>query len=538
MQAVDHSRAGSGMPTWNLARAGPGRTPYCPAGSRVVKPSPILLAFAAPLLALSLLACGDTGTPAVEPVTPDSAVRSLRVLPADRTIGVLGTRIEMGAAALMADGNMSYGSTLDPGRFSWSSSAPEVAAIDGDRIVTALSVGTATITATSGGVSGRTTVTTADRAHLAWSVRIGTGRVIAGITIAPDGTIYVGANEHSGGATRWFALSPQGAVLWTLDLPPTNNTVPAVGADGTLYFTSGGALGGYLHAVSPGGAVRWMVANPEPIWASPALAADGSIYFAGGRHLHSVDPHGRMRWSHEIDERAFFISSPAVAADGSIYVGGKDGVLYGFTSAGTLRWSFATGGIIHSSPSIGQDGTVYVASIGSSEGRLHAVDANGNARWSLVMPVRLVSSSPSVAPDGTIYVVADGVTAVDPSGRIRWNSAEGCSGDASTPVLGADGGIYMSGCLQGFAGSAIYALDAQGRLRWDYRAGGSSLGSVAIGVDGRIIAATHTFTATHTSEREVTVYAVEEVESANGGFDGAPWPQARGNRSNNGRGGG
>jgi outer membrane protein assembly factor BamB len=501
---------------------------------RVVKLSPIRLAFTAPLLALALAACGDTGTPAVEPVSPDSTVHSIRVVPANRMIGVLGTRIVVGALALLADGDTAYNASLDPGRFSWSSSAPEVARIDQDRIVVGLSEGTATITATSGGVSGSTTVTVADRARLAWSVHLGTGWVDAGVTIGPDGTIYVGANENPGDGSRWYALSSQGAVLWTLDLPRTNNAAPAIAADGTLYFGAAAAGVGSLYAVHPGGSIRWVLGDLQRIRTSPALAADGTIYVAGGSRVYAVDPGGHIRWSREIDEGNFHISSPAVAADGSIYLGSADGILYSFTAGGSLRWTYATGDVIHSSPAIGGDGTVYVASIGSGEGRLHAVDADGRRRWSLVMPVRLVSSSPSIGPDGTIYIVAHGVTAVDPSGSIRWNSAEGCGTDAATPVLGADGGIYMSGCLQGFAGSgaAIYALDAQGKLRWDYRAGGLSLGSVAIGVDGRIIAATHT------SEHEVTVHAVEEVESANGGFDGAPWPQARGNRSNNGRGGG
>ena len=494
-----------------------------------------------PLLLLLLLACGDTGTPAVEPVTPDSAVRSLRVLPADRTIGVLGTRIEMGAAALMADGGVLYGSTLDPGRFSWSSSASDVAGIDGDRIVTALSVGTATITATSQGVSGSTTVTVAERARLAWSVRVGTGWVGAGITIASDGTIYVGANESPGEATRWHALSPQGVVLWTLDLPRTNSTVPAIASDGTLYFTSASRSGGSLYAVSSRGSVLWVLGNLDLIRSSPALGADGTIFVAGGQHLYSVRPDGTMIWAYTADDSSFAYSSPAIAPDGTIYIGGTGGALYAFNRDGTVQWTFGAGELIHSSPAIGSNGMVYVASrsSGTSSGRLHAIGPDGRERWSLSLPTG-TNSSPSVGPDGTIYVVANGVTAVDPGGSIRWNSAEGCGTDAATPILGAGGGIYMSGCLQGLAGTpvAIYALDAQGRLRWDYRAGGSSLGSVAIGVDGRIIAATHTFTATHTSEREVTVYAVEEVESANGGFDGAPWPQARGNRSNNGRGGG
>ena len=38
-----------------------------------------------------------------------------------------------------------------------------------------------------------------------------------------------------------------------------------------------------------------------------------------------------------------------------------DGTLYALNPDGTLRWKFATGGNIESSPAIGEDGTIYFA---------------------------------------------------------------------------------------------------------------------------------------------------------------------------------
>jgi hypothetical protein len=190
-------------------------------------------------LALSLLAGGNTGTPGVEPAAPNSPVRSIRVLPADRMIGVLGTRIEMGAAALMADGSMTYGSTFDPIRFSWSSSAPEAVSIDEDRIVAGLSEGTATITATSGGVSGRTTVTVADRVRLAWSVALGTGWVGAAIIIGPDGgqlrRLFArsrGGWKHLRGECRWdpVCVHRGGALRWAHATGDVLRSSPAFGS--------------------------------------------------------------------------------------------------------------------------------------------------------------------------------------------------------------------------------------------------------------------------------------------------------------------
>lgn len=102
-----------------------------------------------------------------DPVTPAaiSEVDSIWVAPAERSIGVLGTQFDVGAAALADDGSILYGSTMDPESFAWSSSAPDVAAL-GTRfheptgnhipVITRVGDGAATITATSGGITSTT----------------------------------------------------------------------------------------------------------------------------------------------------------------------------------------------------------------------------------------------------------------------------------------------------------------------------------------------------------------------------------------------
>ena len=120
--------------------------------------------------------CGGESAAPVAPSAPDTVVTSIRITPSERTIGLLGTRFGTGAAALAADGTTLYHTGHDPGRFAWLSSAPEIASVSGNsnggsaRLVTGLSDGTATITATSQGVTGRLTVTVRERARVAWSV--------------------------------------------------------------------------------------------------------------------------------------------------------------------------------------------------------------------------------------------------------------------------------------------------------------------------------------------------------------------------------
>ncbi len=454
----------------------------------------------------------------------------------------------MGAEARNEEGEILHRSWLEPGLFSWSSSAPDIATMNVTtcgftarrcRVVTGLSEGNATITATSEGLTGTMTVNVRDRARVAWSVPVGEGWVSVGVAVGTDGTIYVVSSQY-GTTSRLTALSPEGSVVWTLTTASRVRSIPAIGDDGTLYLGSWSTDTGVgrLIAVDPGGTVRWILEDLDPIRSSPAIGPDGTIYVAGRNHVYAVDPQGEIRWTFEraSEETVFFVSSPGIASDGTIYVGGEDHQLYAIDPDGSLRWTFRAGDRIRSSPSIGTDGTIY---FGSFDGRLYAVNPDGTERWSLGLHCGLpwgcqrINRSASIGPDGTIYVIASHLYAVDPNGSIRWS--EPVSG--RTPILGADGTVYVSP-LSKTARRSIAALDSKGRLLWDYHSERSIRGSLALGVDGTIIAGAYSGAGEHPSLQEGFVYGILETDPTNGGFEGAPWPTERGDRANTGRAGG
>ena len=489
---------------------------------------------------------GPTAPDTVAPSGPDTVVASIRITPSERTIGFLGTRFRPFAEALAAHGTTLYGTAFDPGRFAWSSSAPEIASMSGDsilstggstRFVTGLSGGTATIAATSRGVTGRLTVTVRERARVAWSVPLewsfpegrGGGSIKTGVVIGADGTIYVGWNDDHAERSRWHALSPRGGMLWTLELPNISWSTPAIGADGALYLGSGIRAPGSLVAVDPAGFVRWVLDGLDGITSSPAIGPDGTIHVAGGHHVHAVDPRGEIQWIYETAGRTFASSSPAVASDGTIYVGGMDERLYAIDRDGSLKWTFKASDRVWSAVSIGPDGTIY---FGTLDGLLHAVNRDGSEQWSVSVSHTSVQSAPSIGPDGAIYVLGAGLFAINPGGSVRWHFDSRTSGYRTTPILGANGNVYVG------SGFAVTALDAQGRLLWEYQPGGDVLSDVhvsaspAIGVDGTIIATSFSFT------DGGTIHGIVETESANGGYSSSPWPTERGNRANTGRAGG
>ena len=543
-----------------MNEAQPRHLKYPMAVRRLIRPRGVgILPAASAFLSLVFGGCGGERAAPVAPsvpdtvasTTPDTVVASIRITPSERTIGFLGTRFHPFAEALAADGTTLYRTAFDPGRFAWSSSAPGIASVilsngGSTRTVTGLSDGTATITATSRGVTGRLAVTVRERARLAWSVplewsfpeAVAPVLIGAGVAIGADGTIYVGWIDDPAQTSHWYALSPQGGILWTVDVPGrTFGGMPAIGADGTLYFGSGIGSAGRLVAVDPGGSIRWILDGLDAISSSPALGPDGTIHVAGGRHVHAVDSQGEIRWTYETPIRTFTFSSPAVASDGTIYVGGDDDHLHAINRDGSPRWTFKTGDLIRAPPSIGADGTIYVA---SHDGRLYAVDPDGSERWSVVVTRppegfegsrASVDSPPSIGPDGAIYVLGGGLFAINPDGSIRWHFHSRTSGYRTTPILGADGGVYLA------SGPTVTALDAQGGLLWDFEPGNVPwddhfLASPAIGVDGTIIATS----VSHTDGG--TIHGIVELESANGGHAGSPWPTQRGNPANTGRVGG
>ncbi len=487
-----------------------------------------------------LCGCADE-PPLVAPEEPDttSVATAIRTFPLQLYMDSLGYTEQTYAIGMDGEARWLYNSADRPDQFSWTSSDSNVVSIDPTGAITSLAWGTVTVTATdTAGRSASLRVRVADAMDPAWKVPLVDGGVGGGVTVGPDGTIYVGSTSPPLDSTTWHAVSPQGGTLWSLTLPSAARVAPAIGADGTLYIDTrtNDPFDGRLYAVDPAGSIKWSIErSPGDYALHPAIGDDGTIYTAGGDYLSAVDPDGNVLWTFDNQANAF-ASSPAVGHDGTIYMGGVDASLYAIAPDGTLRWTYRADDRIETSPIVGVDGTIY---FGCRDGRLHAVAPDGTQRWRADLNTsRLagVSSTASIGPDGTIYVTAGDIFAVDPSGSIRWRYPT--SGyELTTPVVGADGAVYIASWRE------VLALDPEGHLLWNTTIPeGESFGSSAIfaspaiGIDGRILVGTHILEGSTYYGAYLRAYT--ENGSSNGGFEGAYWPTLRGNRANNGRAGG
>ncbi|MFC1990406.1 PQQ-binding-like beta-propeller repeat protein [Chloroflexota bacterium] len=139
---------------------------------------------------------------------------------------------------------------------------------------------------------------------------------------------------------------------------------------------------------------------------------------------------------------------------------------------GTLKWTFSTGGAIHSSPAVA-GGTVYV---GSRDNKLYALDAVTGAKHWEYETTSWVESSPAIA-NGIVYFGSnDGrLYALDAhSGERLWDF------NAQYPVISSpavsDGIVYF-----GSLDYHIYALDTvEGTKLWDFEANSYVMSSPTI----------------------------------------------------------
>lgn len=184
-----------------------------------------------------------------------------------------------------------------------------------------------------------------------------------------------------------------------------------------------------------------------------------------------------LKWSYATG--SYVNSSPAIGADGTVYVGSDDHNLYAINPNGTIKWSYATGDMLLSSPAITADGTVYV---GSLDNRLYALNPNGTLKWSYTTGGSIRFSSPAIGADGTVYVGSEDsrLYGLNPDGSLKW-SYKTDWWVVSSPAIDADGTVYVGG-----VDFKLYAINGNGSLKWSYLTGSQILSSPAIGTDGTV----------------------------------------------------
>jgi len=277
-------------------------------------------------------------------------------------------------------------------------------------------------------------------------------------------------------------------VVWTVETPAPVTASPTVSASGLVL---GAGHHGKLFAVDLEGKPAWAFAAADMIWSTPAIAADGTVYVGSDDdNLYALEGKtGKLLWKYRVGTcqqtvgigpeatRCDVDAGPTIGPDGALYTGG-DGI-YAINANGTLRWHFATGGHVSSTPALGADGTVYA---GSQDNSIYAVTPDGKRQWEFRARDD-VESSPAIEEDGTIYIGSDDnrLYALSPQGQMLWAFTTADDVRAS-PAIGRDGTVYV-GSFDGL----LYAIRRDGTLLWAFRTGDRIQSSALIDASGAIL---------------------------------------------------
>jgi len=251
----------------------------------------------------------------------------------------LGDRIY--GSVLVTDSGMYVGSDSDRffglshrGARRWSLS------VDGDADTSAVQTSYGAIVL----AAGKTVYAVRGDGSVQWRVKA-KRKVYSSPAAAPDGTVYVGAQDD-----RLYAIGRDGKVRFATALQGDVDCAPSVGDDGTVFV---GTDGGVVVAVEPErGGIRWSRSVGGFVRGALTLTRRhtvvAGVYGPAPRVVSLDAATGEELWSFGIQgtgAQEFGVhGSPVEDRDGNLYFGAQDDSVYALTSEGELRWRMGVGG--------------------------------------------------------------------------------------------------------------------------------------------------------------------------------------------------
>lgn len=440
-------------------------------------------------------------------------LQSIVVTPDKPTVTVGKTK------QLTATGSYSNGSTLDlTTQVTWQSSDPAKATVSTTGLVSGLSYGSTTVTATLGSISGSTLV----------NVFQPTPSPVPPLS---QSVTYQIDYAHSGNAVFPYSITFPSNPAWSKTL---NGAIsyPLI-AGGKVYVTTSGT-GGAIYGTSlyaldaQSGDIAWGPVTISGTYHWSAAAYDhGKIFvinFDG--LLRSFDAvTGTPGWSKQLPNNQYWFDSPPTAVNGIVYVGGSGsgGTLYAVDeTTGNVLWTAAVANGNQSAPAVSSDG-VFV----SYPCQVYKFDPiTGESLWHYSGPCQGGGGETSAYANGLLYVrdpilsLINNPSSPEPPGRIydaTTGTQVGTFSADPIPALGTTTGFFLTGgalqavnlvshtVLWSFAGDGelvsapiiinqfaivgsrsgnVYAIDAgTGQEEWSRGAGSAIAGSFEGGLN-------------------------------------------------------
>lgn len=220
-----------------------------------------------------------------------------------------------------------------------------------------------------------------------------------------------------------------------------------------------------LHSINPAtGNENWQFTANGPWIASP-LVVNGTIYAPNGDHnLYALDLTGKLKWKFTAD-RALW-SHPVSSGD-TLFQASMDHKVYAIDMAtGAVKWSKDIGGAIIYSPTLSDDGILYVNTMARESLALNSTD--GEIIWRRKFTDSLWSQ-PALHEDtlffGDLSGKAYGISRKDGSDIWSQSLNEAVTGQ---PTVTADSVIFTTenGTLTAlsFTGERLWSKTVEGKL--------------------------------------------------------------------------
>ncbi|PAV03283.1 chitobiase/beta-hexosaminidase C-terminal domain-containing protein [Methanobacterium bryantii] len=270
--------------------------------------------------------------------------------------------------------------------------------------------------------------------------------------IGADGTIYV-CN-----ITDLYALTDSGTYAtpkWNYTLAGQSMGI-SIAPNGTIYL---GTSNGYLYSITDNGTsaiINWIYHTSaiDTYASAPSIGSDGTLYVLNGKVLTAITDNGdgtyTVKWTYSYKSSTY--GGISIGSDGTIYVGTSK-VLYAVTDNGdtyTVKWSYTPGSTIYCTPAISSDGTIYILTGDGTKSTLYAITDNGDGtytvKWSYDVGLCNGRCGITIGADGTIYFgTMTGMYAITDNGdygTLKWNYTTNGT-IQSAPVIGSDGTLYV-----------------------------------------------------------------------------------------------
>lgn len=287
------------------------------------------------------------------------------------------------------------------------------------------------------------------------------GEVKGPIALGNDGIVFAAIGNNL------VALNKKdGSAKWQVQLNSESTGGVMVDEKANVYVTT--LAGKSLYAVSSDGVVKWVYTAEGEIDCSPAIGDDGTVYFtASDLCLYAVGPDGTLKWKFKVtDNKTDKLSAPALSEDGTVYFGASrdDGFiteedevkigrefLYAVGPDGKLEWRFEAKGKKVGMPAVRKDGAVIfgTTSINYTEDRnyelgdcfVQAISREGESLWEYDSPDNDISNSIFLDREGYAYISSNEghMTCISNRGTMVWRAKIG-----GMAVIGQEETLYIS----------------------------------------------------------------------------------------------